>query len=65
MSPNELLQSLISYRWDIFNQHSEMEGDAFSITGCVLHVWTGKMYNFDFHIMPDGGHYVLDIIEKN
>jgi hypothetical protein len=65
MSPKELLRMLIAARWAIIDQHEEIEGDAFSVTGTMIHARNGKRYNFDFHSMPEGGHYVLDIIEKN
>ena len=65
MSPKDLLRMLIATRWAIINQHEETEGNTFSVTGSMIHVRNGKRYNFDFHSTPDGGHHVLDIIEKN
>ncbi len=65
MKPSELLRKLVAARWSIIDQHEEIEGNAFSITGSIIHAVNRKRYNFDFHSMPDEGHYVLDLIEKN
>jgi len=65
MKPSELLRKLIAARWSIVDQHEEIEENAFSITGSLIHSVNRKRYNFDFHSMPDEGHYVLDLTEKN
>ena len=65
MIPRNLLRKLLAARWSIVDQHEEIVEDAFSVTGSMIHELNGKRYNFDFHSMPDRGHYVLDLIEKN
>jgi hypothetical protein len=65
MSPKNLLRKLIAARWSIVDQHEEIDEKAFSVTGSLIHSVNRKRYNFDFHSMPDEGHYVLDMIERN
>jgi hypothetical protein len=68
MKTRELLMKLMSRGCNFINMLETMDGDAFSVTGTIIRVDHGNVagrYNFDFHSMPDGGHYVLDLIEKN
>lgn len=65
MKPSELLRKLVAARWSIIDQHEEIDEKGFSVTGSLIHAVNRKRYNFDFHSMPEEGHYVLDLIEKN
>ena len=63
MSAKDVLRKLIDPKWSIIDSHEEREGEAFSLTGTLIHDVNRQRFNFDFY--SDQDFMVLKLLERS